>query len=123
VQALDPDIERGRWHVTWLVSNQGSEPVRLETAWVPHGRFRGDGRVTVGHDLPPTDSYRLTLTTTALEPPGTIVENAFLIILAVAGDERWRFFIRMTVDFDAQQKPLPRVETITLQASAIVPPS
>jgi hypothetical protein len=100
-------VQPGVWQVTWKLAGQDV----LESAWVPHGRFRGEGRLT----LSPAQALPLSLTMTvhADEPPGTVVENAFLI-LVLSG---WRVFVRMRVEFDSQAVPNPIPELVTLQST------
>ena len=100
----------GAWDVTWRVSSL-REPVVLESAWVPHGRFRGDGRRNFGPGEPLPLS--LTMRVHADEPPGTVVENAF-VILVLSG---WRVFVRMRVEFDSRRVPNPVPELVTLQST------
>jgi hypothetical protein len=102
---------QGHWQVTWRVDNQGA-PVEVASAWVPHGRFRGQGRLTFqpARGLP----LELEMTVYADEAPGTVVENAFLILRLVQG---WRVFVRMRVEFDAAGWPRPVPELVTLQST------
>ena len=102
----------GNWLVAWEVTNLSDEPLVLEDAWVPHGRFRGDGHTPLDVHIDPGQSSRITLTVTAHEPAGTVVENAFLILRV---SRRWRVFARMRVVFDAAM-PRPIVEAVTLQS-------
>ena len=83
----------------------------LESAWVPHGRFRGEGRL----NFAPARALPLSLEMTvhAEEAPGTVVENAFLI-LRLSG---WRVFVRMRVEFDPSGVPRPIPELVTLQSA------
>jgi hypothetical protein len=101
----------GAWQVSWRLASQG-EPVALESAWVPHGRFRGAGRLTFAppRPLPLT----LDMLVQADEAPGTLVENTFLILRLSSG---WRVFIRMRVEFDAEAVPHPIPELVTLQSA------
>ena len=101
-----------RWRVAWRVHNDGAEPLRLEDAWIPHGRFRGDGHIPVLETIPAGETTLLTFMVTSDEPPETVVENAYLIL---RGDA-WRIFARMRVEFDAQALMRPIVETVTLQS-------
>ncbi len=101
----------GRWRVTILVGNRGSLPVVLSDAWLPHGRFRGDGHVALEVAILPSEAYVLMLGATAREDPGTVVHNAFLILRTDA----CRVFARMRVEFDAERKPRPVVEAVTAQ--------
>ena len=102
-----------RWRVTWEILNLLDEPLLLEDAWVPHGRFRGEGHTRLDLALPPHASSHLQLPVSADERPGTVVENAFLI-LRVSG--RWRVFARMRIAFDAEATPRPIVEAVTVQS-------
>lgn len=99
----------GLWQVTWRID--ADEPLSIEEAWVPHGRFRGASRARFDPSLAvPTN---LELQVHAAEPPGTVVENAFLI-LRVSGDRR--VFVRMRVEFDDQ--PHPICEVVSLQSTS-----
>src|SRR5215211_7506532 len=93
------DTTAGGWLVTWLVSNDGASPVALHEAWLPHGRFRGDGRAPLRASVPPGDSAALTLRVRAAEAPHSRVENAFLILRASVGGVAWRIFGRMRIEF------------------------
>jgi hypothetical protein len=106
----------GQWQTTWLIANEDDQPLRLEEAWVPHGRFRGNGHVTLVTDIPVGESRRLALDVMAAEPPRTVVENAFLILRLTRANQSWRVFARMRIEFDAQSEPLPIVESITAQS-------
>jgi hypothetical protein len=109
VESVQP-AGAGTWLVTWSLASQG-EPVALESAWVPHGRFRGAGRLNFSpaRELP----LSLAMTVHADEAPGTVVENAFLILRLSTG---WRVFVRMRVEFDASGEPRPIPELVTLQS-------
>jgi hypothetical protein len=106
-----------RWRVTWLITNEGSDPLALQAAWIPHGRFRGDGRLPLSGDLPAESSRRLSFDVTAAEPPGTVVENAFLILRVDYAGQPWRIFTRMRVEFSSTGAPTPVVEVVTQQSS------
>jgi len=101
----------GLWRITWRLSG-AAQPLAIESAWVPHGRFRGMGRVNFApaRALP----LALEMTVHAEEPPGTVVENAFLILRLSNG---WRVFVRMRIEFDAAGVPTPVPELVTLQST------
>jgi hypothetical protein len=115
VAACRPAASVGRWRVTWTVHNDSSDVLSLEEAWVPHGRFRGDGHVPVVAALAPGERYDLSLEVTSAEAPGTVVENAYLIVRAALGMTPVRLFARMRVVFDQHAQAQPAVETLTAQ--------
>jgi len=106
----------GRWRVAWLVHNDGSSPLRLEDAWIPHGRFLGEGHVSLQMDIEPGSGSRLELSVTSDEPPGTVVENAFLILRVHAAERAWRVFARMRVEFDDWAAARPVMEAVRAQS-------
>jgi hypothetical protein len=116
IDSCQPEATPGRWLVTWLVRNEGTEPLRLEEGWVPHGRFRGEGHVALEAQIPPGDSTTVSLHVASAEPAGTVVENAFLILRARRGDQSWRLFTRMRVEFEGDGTARPMVETVTAQS-------
>jgi hypothetical protein len=103
--------DAGRWRVTFRVVNAARSSVDLTDAWLPHGRFRGDGHIALSVSVPPLGLRVLTLEVSAREEPGTVVENAFLILRASG----CRVFARMRVTFDASGAARPVVEAITVQ--------
>jgi hypothetical protein len=120
IEVLDcrADSQDNRWQVRWSVSNGGSAAVALHTAWIPHGRFRGDGRVGLMEVLEAGDSTVLEFWVHAREEPGTRVDNAYLILQVSSEGHAWRIFARMRIDFDPFAIPHPIVEAITTQATA-----
>jgi hypothetical protein len=118
VVACRPGARAGEWQVTWRVENLG-QAVVIDSAWVPHGRFRGQGRVNFvpPRALPGGESALLELTVHADEAPGTLVENAFLILRVSLAGAAWRVFARMRIEFDASGAPRPVPELVTLQSA------
>jgi hypothetical protein len=114
VSGCEPD-GAGRWRVTWMLVNLLDEPLKLEDAWLPHGRFRGEGHVALDAALPVQKEYSLTLGVSASSAPGAVVENAFLIVRLRAADEGWRVFARMRITFSDDASPLPVIEAVTAQ--------
>jgi hypothetical protein len=104
----------GQWRVRWLLRNEAAESLHLERAWVPHGRFRGQGRRALDLQLPPGGAAPIELTVHADEALGTVVENVFFILESVYRGEPWRIFVRMRVEF--LPEPRPRGEVVTTQA-------
>jgi len=102
--------EGDAWRVRWRVFNSGLYELGLSSAWIPHGRFRGaSGRTPLSVSLAAGASTTLSLLVRASEPPGTVVENAFLIVSSTRG----RIFVRMRIEF--RPDPVPIVEAITHQ--------
>ena len=110
------DDRAGRWRVSWLIRNDEPEPIELHSAWIPHGRFRGDGRLPLALRVAGHGSERLELAVVAAEPPETVVRNAFLILQVSGNRGAWRVFARMRIEFDAQAQPRPVVEVVTSQS-------
>ena len=106
-----------RWRVSLVIHNLGLAPLDLETAWIPHGRFRGDDRLPLSGSIAPDDSHELEFAVTAAEAPGTVVDNAFLILRVGEQGHPWRIFVRMRIEFDSLSAvPQPLVEAITTQS-------
>jgi hypothetical protein len=114
--AIQHPGDAARWQVAWLVHNLGTSSLELDAAWIPHGRFRGDGRLQLAVHLGPEATHELDFVVTATEAPQMVVENAFLILQARANGHAWRIFIRMRIEFDAGGVPWPVVESITTQS-------
>ncbi len=49
------------------------------------------------------------------EPPGAVVENAFLILRVLERSREWRVLVRLTVTFDRDGAPTTTTELITCQ--------
>jgi len=98
--------------VTWRVVNVSDGRVAIVEAWVPHGRFRGEGHLPLNVVIAPGASHLLEIAVNAREEPGTIVENAFLILRT----DMCRVFARMSVPFDGTGRPRPVVEAVTAQS-------
>jgi hypothetical protein len=110
------NAQEGPWRVTWNLTNESDDMLRLEDAWIPHGRFRGDGRLRLATSIAPGASVPLTFTVTAREDPATVVENTFLILRADLNGQAWRMFCRMRVTFDGEGIPRPQIEQVTWQS-------
>ena len=104
------------WVVGWNIHNLGDQPLQILTAQCPHGRFRGD-KIELADfpELMPGKTAHLELPVTCNEPPGIVVENAFLLLQAKWRNQLWRILIRLTVTFDEQGAPKGKTEVITTQ--------
>ena len=112
VAGCQPAGEPGRWRVTWRVTDVSDVGVAIVEAWVPHGRFRGEGHMPLNVVVAPRESHLLEVAVNAREQPGTLVENAFLILRT----DVCRVFARMRVEFDGTGRPRPVVEAVTAQS-------
>lgn len=111
-----PGASPSEWLFAWEITNLGSEPLQVHGAWIPHGRFRGDRReLDPKAALPGGQSARIELPVRCAEPPGTVVENAFLILNVGWRHEPWRIFVRLRITFDGDGVPADTVELITVQ--------
>ena len=118
VSAQPEGDQHGRWRVSWLVANEAAEPLELHAAWIPHGRFRGDGHLPLALSVPGGGSARLEFAVATAGAAGEVIRNAFLILQlsGPSGGSTWRVFTRMRVEFDAQARPKPIVELVTSQS-------
>jgi hypothetical protein len=105
-----------RWFVTWDLRNLGQHPLQLLAARLPHSRFRSEER-ELGPlpSLLPGERARLEFPVACGGPPGTIVENAFLILRVLWREEPWRIFARLRVIFDEYGGPQATTEVVTVQ--------
>ena len=104
------------WLVTWRIANRTNEALAIDSAWLPHGEFRGD-RVELSPALTiaPGQSVEIQLEVRWYAGPGSLVENAFLIVTAWWKEERWRVLARLTVRGTADGMPHATTETMTVQ--------
>ena len=106
----------GRWLVAWQIRNLGKRPLQILTARLPHGRFRSKERaLTPAPTLLPGQSTRLEAWVACSEAPGTVLENALLIVRVLWQDEPWQVFARFRVVFDEQSGPRTTTVLVTTQ--------
>ncbi|HWP59170.1 MAG TPA: hypothetical protein VNL14_14850 [Candidatus Acidoferrales bacterium] len=108
----------GAWHIEWNITNLGASPLTILAARFPHGQFRSPERPFADpYRLAPGQSALLEAEITCPELPGTIVENAFLILSVVWSDRPWRIFARLRVTIESGGAPRAATELITAQPS------
>ncbi len=106
----------GRWFVAWHVQNLGRQPLQLLAARLPHSQFRSEERELVPMpQLLPGERAQLEFSVACGGLPGTVVENAFLILRVLWRGEPWRVFARLRVVFDEQGGPQTTTEVVTVQ--------
>lgn len=101
------------WRTSWRVVNEDPLTVRVLSATAPHSQFRGETSLDL--EVPGGEASRFPLVVHVDGPPGSEIENAFVILLIQQGDERWRILARVRVPLDGTARPRPHVETITTQ--------
>jgi len=109
-----PEGASGRWVVSWRLTNLAERPLRMLAARLPHGQFRCAPRDVPAMPLSLSDSTTLELPVACREAPGTVIENAFLILRVLHGAVPWRVLARFRVAFDAEGGPLSTTEAVTV---------
>ena len=106
----------GWWLFKWRVRNVTETPMNLLSVRVPHGKFKADERkLEPAAKIAAQDHFILDLAVACEEPPNTIIENAFLILLVDWQENQWRFFVRLQITIDQQGRPAATTESITVQ--------
>ncbi len=101
------------WRVAFDVTNRGAGPVALLAAWLPHGRFRCAEQQLADLVLPPERTTQLAFEAAFDEPPGTEVENCFVILRVRWRGEAWRVMARLTVTAASDGAPLAAARLVT----------
>lgn len=102
--------------MSWRIHNLGIEAIKLRAAQLPHGKFRSEQRtfekgILLGGDSNTTLEFPVI----CQEAPGSVVNNAFLILQVDRGQSAWRIFVRFQVLFDEIAEPRTKTELITSQ--------
>jgi hypothetical protein len=110
------EIVADRWLFGWRIQNLTRQPAKFLTARCPHGKFRSDERI-FDPLLYVAGGKNATIEMSVLcnEPAGTIVENAFLILLVEWLETSWRLFVRFRVKINEKGEPETATELITTQ--------
>jgi hypothetical protein len=118
VEQVEPSRSEnsGRWLFKWRVRNVTETPMGLLSVRVPHGRFKAEERrLLPAVKIVAEDHFILEMAVACEEPPETIIENAFLILLVDWQENQWRFFVRLQISIDQQGNPDTTTESITVQ--------
>ena len=105
--------EGGGWRTTWRVMNADADAVRLAGAIAPHSQFRGE--TSVDREIRGKASTQFSLVTRIDAAAGSVIENAFVILMIQRGEERWRVLTRLRVPLDGEARPRPHVEAVSAQ--------
>jgi hypothetical protein len=110
------EVGSDRWLFAWRIQNLTQQPIKFFAARCPHGKFRSNER-TFDPPLHAAVGKNTTIEMSVLcdEPAGTIVENAFLILLVEWLEAKWRLFVRFRVTVNQQGEPETATELITTQ--------
>ena len=104
----------GRWLMSWRVQNVGREPIEVLSIWLPHDKFASDQQVfDPPIRLTPNESRLLQVRVACLESPGSVIDNAFVILRLRWMGQPWRAFARQRVTIDAVGVPHHCCEVIS----------
>lgn len=110
------DVNPGCWSCSWRIQNLTDRSMKLVAARLPHGQFRSEGReFNPSLEVLPGANAAIETSVLCDDPPGAVIENAFLILLCEWQAERWRIFVRLRVTINQQGEPAPVTEAITTQ--------
>lgn len=102
------------WVLVWSLQNLSPDPLHLVRARLPHGLFYcAEKELNPPLTLAPGAGGQLELMATCGETPGTVVENAFLILRAEWRQRSWWIFIRLRVIME-DRGPKTITEAITI---------
>lgn len=63
--------------------------------------------------LTPEENIQIEFSVACGEPPGSVIENAFLILRVLWLGEGWWVFVRLRVVIDSEGGPEAKTETVT----------
>ncbi|MGH7846230.1 MAG: hypothetical protein ACREQW_13815 [Candidatus Binatia bacterium] len=110
------DVKGGAWHLQWQIKNLAQQPLTIFAVRLPHGQFRSrEQEFALPYRLSGNESAALEIEVVCSEAPGTVVENAFLILRVLWLNNPWRIFARLRVTFDSEGAPHAGAELITTQ--------
>jgi len=110
------NLAPGRWILTWEIRNLSPAPLAIVAARLPHGQFRSpEWKLSPAQKIPPNRSARLQCAVECPQDPGSVVENAFIILQVLWREQPWRIFVRLRVSIDAAAAPHSVAESITTQ--------
>jgi hypothetical protein len=105
------------WLFGWSIQNLSPQALALLAARLPHGKFRSQGERAFHPPLELGTGERAQIETAVFcdEPPGSVIENAFLILSAEWQKREWRLFVRLRVTVNEQGQPQSLTEMVTTQ--------
>ena len=103
IDAFTADGGAGDWTVRWRIENVSDQGLRLVSAIQPHSQFRTP-MTPMDVAIAPGTTTDLRLGVRFAEPPGSVVENAFLIIV-LRGELSYRILARVRVTAGPRGEP------------------
>src|SRR5262245_8263301 len=114
--SVSKNLAPGRWLLVWEIRNLSPAQLVIVAARLPHGQFRcAEWKLSPAPTIPPDHSDRLQCDVECPQDPGSVVENAFIILHVLWRDQPWRIFVRLRVSIDAAAAPHSTPENITTQ--------
>ena len=117
VEALfcDPAGTEGCWSASWRIRNLSQQRVEIVSVWLPHDNFASRRRVfNTPLRLPSMDSEVLEIHVACDELPGSVVENAFVILQLEMDGRTWRVFARHRIALDDAGVPHHKCQSVTV---------
>ena len=106
---------QGQWLAAWRIHNLGREPIVLLSTWLPHDKFAHPRQgIDPSVQLAPGGSTVLELPVACHELPGSVVENAYVILRVLWLGQPWRVFVRLRITVDNASIPQHLCESITV---------
>ena len=107
--------DAGLWLVSWRIQNREDSAVDVLSTWLPHDHFWSERRDFVTSlRLAPEGAVDLQVAVSCNDKPGTVVENAFLVLRLTHKEQMWRAFVRLRIAVDAAGVPQHTCEAVTV---------
>jgi hypothetical protein len=98
------------------MQNLGQEPIDVLSTWLPHDKFfSGQQTLNPPLRLLPQASTLLERQVACAEPPGSVVDNAFIILRLLWRKQPWRVFVRHRVVLDDTGVPQHVCQAVSVQ--------
>lgn len=103
-----------RWKIVWSVENLGPNPLRILAGRLPHSQFRSEEHYFPRfQELPTRARTQVEFLVDLSGAPGSIIENAFLILRVLWSEKECRVLVRLRVHLDKRGHPRCVTEVIT----------
>jgi hypothetical protein len=116
VEELRRSGGNGSWRFHWRIHNCTGHAMKILSARLPHGKFLSAERLfEPPRTVPARDIAVIEMPAACNETPGTVVENAFIILLVEWLKNKWRIFVRLRIEISQAGEPESQTELITTQ--------